>query len=584
MCDYYISYDKIIKLQISNKYLLESLCYCRGLYNYSNPELSFSGFLKQVHSWRESNASLFNVTNTKRAFIQRRIQLKGAPKGVIVNVNGQKIYSGTDMSTLPQPGQGPTGNKAINLHINLSKKPSLESTPQRKQQPMIIAAVRPQPPVRPILISVPQQTQPLPPQPVVMPAPPPILQVPAPQPPPQPDKEENELGNILTLALLNGLGKKEESPPQVIPVPVPVPAIRNQGYPSQNQGYPAGGSPNQGYPAGGSPNQGYPAGGSPNQGYPAGGSQNQGYPAGGGQNLQGAPPNAANGGTGAAASPLAGLSGILPLVLPMKCRCGCERRCPDLCGLCKDVDEEIYDTLECCKSVPCPCLNVGAATTTQQGMVTQPAAVTPQQGTGVAVPQNQPVSTLPATPPISGQGQPSQMSSPPLQPPVQTPPQPLSAPPLPSTPQLNPVPLVSAPPLPPLTPGSVVPPPVPQPSATGQATASGALSPLPPLPQIAPPQPGATPEKPKTSLPTTGLTPSQPVSGSIQPPKPQILPTVTNPSPKEEPVPSLPSGPVDGGSPKGSSSSTAPPPDNQGPIKIPQLPVLPGETENKRER
>ena len=601
----------------------------------SDITFSVSGLSNLVHTSAGSNVSV--LENSKRAFIQRRIQLKGAPKGVVVNVNGQKIYSSAGRTILPQPGQGPEVNKAINLHINLSKKPSEFSRPQRKQQPIIIAAPRPQQPMRPIVISVPPQTQPQ--QPVVMPAPPlpppVVLPAPLPQPAPAPEKEENDLGDILqTVALLSSLGKKEESPPKIIPVPVPAmgypvqgypggtqnqgyPAGGNQGYPSQNQGYPAGGSPNQGYPAGGNQNQGYPAGGNQNQGYPAGGSPNQGYPAGGSVNPQGypagaplgAPPTAGNGGTTGVGTPgatsaLAGLSGILPLLLPMNCRCGCERRCPDLCGLCKNVDEEIIDTLECCKTVPCPC----STAVTQQGAATQPAAVTPQQGTAVAVPQNQQTGALPVTAPNTAQPQPIQMSSPPLQPPapVQHPLQSLSAPTLPSSPPLNPIPPASASSLPPLTPGSVIPPPAPQPSSSGPAAVPGALPPLPPLPptpEIPPPKPEITPPKPEITPPTPAVTPPKaavtppkpeipgpgiagPASGSVTPPKPEIVPPVINPPPKEGPVPPLPPGPQgpgSSGSPGEPGSSIAPPPDNAGPIKIPPVSVLPGDSENKRE-
>lgn len=513
--------------------------------------------------------------------------MKGAPKGVVVNVNGENIYQSAGVTTASQPGQGAVGNKAINLHINLSKKPLEFARPQRKQQPIIIAG-RPQQP-RPVVIAVPAQSQYPPQQPVVMPAT-------LPQPTPGTEKEENELGNILqTMALLNSLGKKEESPPTIIPVPVPAvgypqtqglsmgypalqgyspvgqnqgyPAGVNQGYPSQNLGYPAGTGSNQGYPVGGSQNQGYPAG------YPATGNLNQGFPAGGGQNVLGAP---AAGTTGASSLP-----GILPLILPMKCRCGCERRCPDLCGLCKDVDEEIFDSIDCCKSLPCPCLTGGAGTA-QQGAALQPAAVAPQQTTALSVPQNPQVSALPITPPITAQTQPAQISSPPLQPSVlgQTPPQPPSAPPL------NPIPPASAPPLPSLTPGSVIPPSAKQPSTSGPALPLGSLPPLPPLPQITPPKPEAAVPKPEISPPkaaVAGTGPTGPVSGSIPPPKPEIVPPLTNPLPKEESVPSLPSGPGDTKRPGETSSSIAPPPDNAGSIKVPQVPVLPGENKNRRE-
>lgn len=163
-------------------------------------------------------------------------------------------------------------DKALNLNVKLKKKPSKFERPQRKQQPALIAPRLVQQPVRPIVISVPQKPQGFPQQPASITSPV-VLQASPSQSASAPvDNEDNDFASILqTIALLKSLGKKEEPPPKIIPVPVPVPSYPAQKFPAGRpyQGYPANenqGYPSQGYPSGGSSNQGYPAGGSP--GYP----------------------------------------------------------------------------------------------------------------------------------------------------------------------------------------------------------------------------------------------------------------------------------------------------------------------------
>ncbi|XP_022799960.1 protein piccolo-like [Stylophora pistillata] len=656
--------------------------------------------------------------NIKRSFIGRKIHIKGAPKGVIVTINGQRVDPNTGSTVLPiqppqpvpQPVPQPGRNVPINVHVHVNKKYNDANVIGQRKQPIIITAPNPYRAVRPIVIPMPAQIpapQPLilpaplppPPPPAVLPAPiplplpaplPPPVTIPVPAPAPPPDKED--LAEILqTAALLNTLNKKEESRPKVIPVVQPVitpmayqpgrnpaqgypaggnpnqgyPASEspNQGYPAggnPNQGYPAGGNPNQGYPAGGNPNQGYPAGGNPNQGYPAGGNQNQGYPAGGGNENQGYPAgvsqNQATAGkaTAGCTNPLSALSGILPLLLPFNCRCGCERRCPDLCNLCKDVDEELIDTLDCCKSMPCPCVNAGTGTqpagVTVAGTAVAPVggAVVSQPQLGAAQPapaatvnQIQPVSiSNPATAPVilsqTGQGPSSQpASAPPLLLPRPQPPnaasQPASAPPLPSLgqpasappltspsrlpgpqppgpasqPASAPPTLPLLPPLPqtpPLSSGTKYPGTVSQPSAqapqpppSGSAQAPAVLPPPPPKPEISPPK--TTPSKsegavsvfPSAVVPPEPEIPAPGPPGSTVPPTPEIpgkgisagtnAETPGNESPPSESVPP----PTDTGSPDSTNSGTqgelvAPPPDSSGPIEIPKVPVLPGES------
>ncbi|PFX19689.1 Ribosome-binding protein 1 [Stylophora pistillata] len=662
--------------------------------------------------------SLNHLGNIKRSFIGRKIHIKGAPKGVIVTINGQRVDPNTGSTVLPiqppqpvpQPVPQPGRNVPINVHVHVNKKYNDANVIGQRKQPIIITAPNPYRAVRPIVIPMPAQIpapQPLilpaplppPPPPAVLPAPiplplpaplPPPVTIPVPAPAPPPDKED--LAEILqTAALLNTLNKKEESRPKVIPVVQPVitpmayqpgrnpaqgypaggnpnqgyPASEspNQGYPAggnPNQGYPAGGNPNQGYPAGGNPNQGYPAGGNPNQGYPAGGNQNQGYPAGGGNENQGYPAgvsqNQATAGkaTAGCTNPLSALSGILPLLLPFNCRCGCERRCPDLCNLCKDVDEELIDTLDCCKSMPCPCVNAGTGTqpagVTVAGTAVAPVggAVVSQPQLGAAQPapaatvnQIQPVSiSNPATAPVilsqTGQGPSSQpASAPPLLLPRPQPPnaasQPASAPPLPSLgqpasappltspsrlpgpqppgpasqPASAPPTLPLLPPLPqtpPLSSGTKYPGTVSQPSAqapqpppSGSAQAPAVLPPPPPKPEISPPK--TTPSKsegavsvfPSAVVPPEPEIPAPGPPGSTVPPTPEIpgkgisagtnAETPGNESPPSESVPP----PTDTGSPDSTNSGTqgelvAPPPDSSGPIEIPKVPVLPGES------
>ena len=536
-----------------------------------------SGVSIKSNAWRTTNSSLLNLKSTKRTLIQRKIKVRGAPKGVIVNVNGQRVYSSVAMSRDPESMRDfLESDKALNLNVKLKKKPSKFEQPQRKQQPVIIAPRLTQQPVRPIVISVPQKTQGFPQQPVGMPASitsPVVLQASPSQSASAPvDKEENDVASILqTVALLKSLGKKEEPPPKIIPVPVPVPSYPAQRFPAGGpyQGYPANenqGYPSQGYPPGGSSNQGYPSGG--NLGYPE--SPSQGYPAGGGQNAPGTTTNSVNSRGPGASLTMTGSNGIVPLLVPMNCRCGCESRCPDLCHLCKDVDEEIYDSIECCKPVPCPCSN-GGASTTQKTVAPQPAPVLPQQSRTPLVPQSQQSSPLPGgTGSIAPQTQPAQASSGPVQPsapgqtlaqpapaPVQPPPsgstpsQPVSAPPLPPLSQINPVPPPSFPPMtsqPAPPPGLTVPP--------------NGLSPLPLVPPVSPSKPLTTPENP----PIGELLPPKPeITGpsaaSITPPRPEILPSSTKPS--LGPSSSLPRVPGESERPGAASSSSSDPPQRE---------------------
>ena len=202
-----------------------------------------------------------------------------------MTLNGQRIDTnsgGTTSPVQPLPAPSPVANHPINLHINLNRKHFEGNIVGQRKQPIIIA--RPNPP-RPIVIPIPMPAQTQPPQPVILPAPlpsplppPPVLPapvppalpipIPVPAPAPPPDKEDSDLASILqTAALLNTLGKKEESRPKIIPVMQPF--IPPMAYQPPYMGYPPGRNPNQGY-------QGYPAGGNPNQGYPAGGGYNQG--------------------------------------------------------------------------------------------------------------------------------------------------------------------------------------------------------------------------------------------------------------------------------------------------------------------
>lgn len=460
-----------------------------------------------------------------------------------MNVNGQRVYSSVAMSPNPESMRDfLESDKALNLNVKLKKKPSKFDRPQRKQQPALITPRLIQQPVRPILISVPQK-----PQPVGMPASitsPVVLQASPSQPASAPvDKDDNDFASILqTIALLKSLGKKEEPQPKIIPVPVPVPGYPAQRFPAGRpyQGYPAQenqGYPSQGYPPGGSSNQGYPAGGNP--GYPE--SPNQGYPAGGGQNAPGTTTNSVNSNGAEASLTVKGSKGIVPLLLPMNCNCGCESRCPDLCHLCKDVDEEIYDSLECCRPVPCPCSNSGASTT-QQTMA--------PGGTGTIAPQ-----TLPAQPSPPGQTL-AQPAPAPVQPPasgsIQS--QPVSAPPLPPLSQINPVPPPSFPPQ-----TQPAPPP-------GQTAPPNGLSPLPLVPPVSPSKSFSSPENP----PIGELLPPKPeITGPsatlITPPRPEILPSPTKPSSGQSS--SLPTAPGESERPGGASGSSNNPPPRETKMK-----------------
>ncbi|KAJ7365641.1 hypothetical protein OS493_002353 [Desmophyllum pertusum] len=583
-------------------------------------------FSKRIHGalHQSLNGRRSIIKNNKRTFIQRKIHIKGAPRTVVVTVNGQRVDTNTGGAILPvQP-----------------------------PKPVVIPYYQSPLPPPPALLPAPVQPLPAPlpaPAPVAIPVPVPVP-VPAPAPPLS-DKDDTDLASILqTAALLNSLGKKEESRPVMPPIMppffppmayqppfmgyppgIPTRGNENQGYPAggnENQGYPAGGNPNQGYPAGGNQNQGYPAGGNENQGYPAGGNPNQGFPAGGNQKQETQAKPAAG------SNPLAALSGILPLLLPINCRCGCESRCPDLCGLCKGVDEEIFDTIACCKAMPCPCSSTGAVTTQPAGAAVAPvgAPVSPVGAVGVPQPQIPNPSTQAIAP---GQNYPALQpaSAPPLpslgQPNLIPPPLPLSAPPLPGLPSQP----ASAPPLPGLPSQPASAPPLP-PSST-------ALTPPQP---ISPPTPGLTPPKPeiapKPEIPVPGppgsITAPKPeisvpgTPGSVGPLKPEISgqgtipqpgtnvpqkPAIEGPGPGPAPAPGpalgpapglapgpglgpalgpapgpapgpgaapvlgpLPSGPGSP-SPAGPGAPGAlvpPPPDNSGPIKVPPVPVLPG--------
>ncbi|XP_078383742.1 uncharacterized protein LOC144666220 isoform X2 [Oculina patagonica] len=529
-------------------------------------EPSHNFFSKRI---QDSNHRSFNGRGSltkydKRAFIRRKIHIKGAPKGVILTVNGQRVDTNTGSTTLPvQPVPAPllVGNRPVNLHINLNRKQFDTNIVGQRKQPIIITRPNPPQPMRPIVIPVPMPAQTQPQQPILLPAPPPpplpppailpapfpppapvAVPVPVPAPAPPPEKEDTDLASILqTAALLNSLGKKEESRPKIIPVMQPIippmayqPPMRYPAGRNPYQGYPAAGNENQGYPAGGNENQGYPAGGNENQGYPAGGNENQGYPAGGNQN-QGYDPNAVKKPPAAPAAPV-------------------------------------------------------AATAPGQGVFpSQPASAPPLPSQPASAP---PLPSQPA-------------SAPPL------PSQPASAPPIPSF-QFNPFSPSQTSSPPPLTgpqPSGTVPQPLPSgpgPPPSGPAPSPGLPPPLPPKPEVTPPKPEITPPKPeitppkpeipvpgppgsdtppKPEIPVSGApgseTPGQgpvPQTGRNVPPKPETQAPRPEVSPEMVPPPTGPesSTPETPGPP---GSLVAPPPDNPGPITLPSIPpLLPGES------
>ena len=217
--------------------------------NIYNLTFSIVGALHQSLNGRKSI-----IKNNKRAFIQRKIHIKGAPRTVVVTVNGQRVDTNTGGAILPvqppKPVVMPVRNSPINLHINLQRKQyDTNFIPQRKR-PIIIANPNPPQPMRTIVIPIPMAPQaqlpqqlvlpaPLPPPPALLPAPvqplpaplpapaPVAIPVPVPVPVPAPapplsDKDDTDLASILqTAALLNSLGKKEESRPVMPPIMPP---------------------------------------------------------------------------------------------------------------------------------------------------------------------------------------------------------------------------------------------------------------------------------------------------------------------------------------------------------------------------